>query len=1023
MTAMTPTTDPPTIQAASSAANGANARKSRKSKPRARTGSVARLPQSVRDSICRMMQDGLSYRAILQNLGPDATGLNKHHLSEWRTGGYLDWQAAPNRRRSGRCSWLRALPSSEQATGNMTPTWQQSSRTLSPPWDGASVRRSNQSAARHATSTSPFSCFRRFLSFGFLSDFVPRCGRISDFRRNRAVILALFAATSVQAGSLDLKNAVVVSPPGLSGPEQKAVQMLIEEVEKRTHVRWSQTAEWSSSAAPVILVGNRPALEGAARPYAKDLEALRSVSGAEGYELSVKHLPYSPVVFVIGNDARGVLFGVGRLLRELHMQRGSVSVDDGLGVASAPKYPLRGHQLGYRPKCNSYDAWDLPVWEQYFRDLAVFGCNAIELIPPRSDDDSDSPHFPRPPMEMMIGMSRVADSYGLDVWIWYPAMDKDYSDPKTVEFALREWGDVFAKLPRIDAVFVPGGDPGHTQPKFLMALLEKQTQNLHRHHPKAQMWVSPQSFNQAWLDEFLGILKDQQPAWLSGVVFGPQVRISLPRLRELVPKQYPIRHYPDITHSRQCQYPVPNWDVAYAVTEARECINPRPEGEAIIFRKTQPYTIGFLTYSEGCNDDVNKTVWSTLGWDPEAKVPDILRQYSRYFIGERYTDSFAEGLLALERNWQGPLAPNTGVDTTLAQFQALEKGASPTDLKNWRFQQALLRAYYDAYVRQRLIAETDAEASALHALASGTDWIKAMAEAEDLLDRPATQWSIGAMVNPNDGKETNPSVTALHRSTTPLSNPFIPQFRMRIFQLAEALFQSIGMQLDVGRYKAIAADRGAMLETLDFPLNNRGWLKHRFTRIRKLSSDADRRKAIEEILNWTNPGPGGFYDDLGNPARQPHLVQGGGFSEDPGAMLWPRVDFEEDLVFDEPEETAGVPRRMSWVDHAESLYEAPLQMRYTGLDPSARYKLRVVYGGDNFKRKIRLVANDGIEIHPLIAKPYPVKPIEFAIPPSATKNGELTLSWSGEPGLGGNGRNCQVSEVWLIKETREAGAR
>ena len=40
---------------------------------------------------------------------------------------------------------------------------------------------------------------------------------------------------------------------------------------------------------------------------------------------------------------------------------------------------------------------------------------------------------------------------------------------------------MFRKLPRIDAVFVPGGDPGHTRPKFLMALLEKQADNLHRY--------------------------------------------------------------------------------------------------------------------------------------------------------------------------------------------------------------------------------------------------------------------------------------------------------------------------------------------------------------------------------------------------------------------------------------------------------------------------------------------------------------------------------------------------------------
>ncbi len=212
------------------------------------------------------------------------------------------------------------------------------------------------------------------------------------------------------------------------------------------------------------------------------------------------------------------------------MERDILEAPDNLKIATAPKYPLRGHQLGYRPKTNSYDGWDVRTWDQYIRDLAIFGTNAIELIPPRSDDAADSPHFPLPPMRMMTEMSRIADNYGLDVWIWYPAMDKDYSDPATVEFALHEWEEVYKKLPRIDAIFVPGGDPGHTEPKYLMPLLAKQTALLHKYHPKAQMWVSPQSFNKEWMDQFLAILKNEQPAWLSGVVFGPQVRLSLPAI-------------------------------------------------------------------------------------------------------------------------------------------------------------------------------------------------------------------------------------------------------------------------------------------------------------------------------------------------------------------------------------------------------------------------------------------------------------------------------------------------------------
>jgi hypothetical protein len=413
-------------------------------------------------------------------------------------------------------------------------------------------------------------------------------------RRNLRPALFFLLATS--AAALDLKNAVVVAPPGLTGPEKKAAAMLVDEIARRTRIRLTVAETWSG-ARPAILVCRESGLGALGGNFAARL--IPAVAGAEGYRIQVT----DGVVLVVGNDARGTLFGVGGLLRRLRMERDAVDTPDDLAVATAPKYALRGHQLGYRPKTNSYDGWSVPVWEQYMRDLAVFGANSVELIPPRSDDDADSPHFPLPPMQMMVEMSRLADSYGLDVWIWYPAMDKDYSDPKTVEAALEEWGDVFRQLPRIDAVFVPGGDPGHTEPKYLLALLEKETEVLHRYHPKAQMWVSPQSFDQAWMDQFLGILRNQPPAWLSGVVYGPQVRMSLPQLRAAVPARYPIRHYPDITHSRSAQYPVPDWDVAYALTEGRESINPRPVDEANIFHLMQPYTIGFLAYSEGCNDD------------------------------------------------------------------------------------------------------------------------------------------------------------------------------------------------------------------------------------------------------------------------------------------------------------------------------------------------------------------------------------------------------------------------------------
>jgi hypothetical protein len=110
---------------------------------------------------------------------------------------------------------------------------------------------------------------------------------------------------------------------------------------------------------------------------------------------------------------------------------------------------------------------------------------------------------------------------------------------------------------------------------------------------------------------------------------------------------------------------------------------------------------------------------------------------------------------------------------------------------------------------------------------------------------------------------------------------------------------------------------------------------------------------------------------------------------------------------------ATAPR--AWPDHAEAMYDAPLQMHYEGLDPHARYRVRVVYAGESVDPKIRLAA-EGREIHPLMKRPIPFRPLEFDVPAESTADGVLTLTWTRESGLGGSGRGLQVSEVFLLKQ-------
>ena len=639
------------------------------------------------------------------------------------------------------------------------------------------------------------------------------------------LVLIGITATAVSAEQISLSKAKIVVLNPKKTIYNKAADMLRDEIEKRTRIKLEVVSKMPAKDEAAIVIGT-----------AKDL-AKKSYKPAAGFEAPRKTDGYSlwtdtskrrgATVCTAGYDDRGTLFAVGRLLRVLDMERDSVKLDTNIRMSTAPKYPLRGHQLGYRPKTHSYDGWDIKMWEQYYRDMVVFGMNALELIPPTSDDAEDSPHFPKPKLEMMVLMSQLAADYGLDVWIWFTALDKkdgkrvNYADEKTVIESLAEWAEVFSKLPKINDVFVPGGDPGNTHPAILLPFMGKQKKVLNKYHPKARIWVSPQNFDRkgknhdGWYKAFIDILQNDSPDWLDGVVFGPTVPVSLPDLRKEVPAKYLMRRYPDITHSRSCPYAVQDWDKALNDTLGREAINPRPVAHAQIFRATADYAIGFVSYSEGCNDDFNKILWSCLGWDPDMKVEDIVKEYSRYFISQRYEDKFAEGLFGLERNWVGPLKDNEGVYETLRIFQEMEKDATPQDKLNWRFQQGLYRAYYDAYIRHRLIYETELEAQAMDVLknAKKLGSVSVIDKAEAILAKGETQ-----------------------KPATDL--------RQRVFELAEALFQSIRMQHSVKKYHS---QRYANLDDIDEPLNDRKDLKKSFKKIRRRGSEQERLANIREI--------------------------------------------------------------------------------------------------------------------------------------------------------------------------------
>lgn len=792
----------------------------------------------------------------------------------------------------------------------------------------------------------------------------------------------LLSTNSISQNMLDFTNASIYVSSTNQNELQNVIKVLQEEVEKRTGNPWELVESIDVGDQPQVIIGFEIEQKELPQSWQNSLNSLDEID-AEGFKLIV--VKEQKKVIIQMRDRRGALYGVGKLLRNMEMRSSEVNVPSNLKLASTPKYAIRGHQLGYRPKTNSYDAWSAAQFDQYIRDLAIFGTNSIEIMPPRTDDDFTSRHMQIPAIEMIGEQAKICDKYDIDVWMWYPNMGTDYTHPDSIKKELDERHQVFSSVTRLDHLFVPGGDPGEVEPDLLFDWLEKVSAVLVQYHPNAKIWISPQVFRptQEWFDKFYNYI-NQEPGWLGGVVFGPWVKPTIQEIRAKIKPNIPIRRYPDITHSLSSQYPIPRWDLAQAITLGRECINPRPRDEKMAHNALDEFANGSLSYSEGTNDDVNKFIWSDQDWDPETPVIETLRDYARYFISPDLTEEIAQGLLALEANVRGPLLVNEGTQKTLWQWREIEKAADAEVQSNYRYQMGLIRAYFDAYVQNRLIYETELERQAREYLASAR--------------------TIGASKTIALCKETLSMAWNMKIS---------PDYREKCYSLADSLFASIGAQLTIEKHGAMGG-RGNFVDFIDNPLNDVAWITTELNKIEKLSSEEEKLQAIEAMLKRNNPGAGGFYDNFGNPKSWDRVLNQKPFNVDPGNLSSPRVSFGAGLKDREwvHEITAkgfeGEATPVSWMNQVTTLYDEPLQIHYGELDANASYTIRIAYTG-RFRSRMKMMADEFL-VHDFIKTG--VQPIyEYPIPKEALADGEVTFSWT----CGEGERGSQVSEIWIIK--------
>ncbi|CCW19262.1 hypothetical protein EBBID32_36280 [Sphingobium indicum BiD32] len=665
-------------------------------------------------------------------------------------------------------------------------------------------------------------------------------------------------------------------------------------------------------------------------------------------------------IIIRAKATRGLVYAAGWILR--HADGLQLKLD--ASVVEQPRQAVRGTQIGYRFKNNSYDAWTIAMLRRRIEDFALWGVNRIQIIAPRSDDAPTSPLMPVPPEKAVTAMAQAATALGLDVAIFYPALD-DYDGGAADAAEAGRLDALLRSLPKVDALYIPGGDPGHTPPDRLFPLAQRLAGVLRARFPRAELLLSTQGFDAAGLDTFYAQLA-KRPRWLSGIFVGPQTRESVAMHLRRIGGQYPVELYPDTAHAMQAQLPVPDWHPAFALTQGRETVNPRPAAMRAAFDHLSPGTSGAVTYSEGVNDDWNVHQWLALGWKADSE-PNIATQYSRFYIGD---PAFAAIPAMLEANWRGDPADNVGIDATLDAVDRIKSTSWQADLYRYR-------AVYDALVRARLTGARARQAEALYALrqAPGVGPDAAVAGARFAYARM-------------DMKR----VAALYE---------------RLVVLADQLRAKAGVQLSVERHGASHWRRGANLDRAMIDLNDRVAVERDMQAALALPNPAERTKALVAIGDRWGMADFALYDDLGDPGNEPHLVRGPGYPDDP--QLWRSAI--DGVAAHSPNEGW----RMAELSYAEALYEQPLTLHYEGLEKGRAYRLRYTWAGEDYVLPLTLTAN-GVPLPAPSTRSSNPQRVELAIPQVLTAGGTLDLGWTRPPGIGGGGRGRQIAEVWLIPQ-------
>lgn len=761
--------------------------------------------------------------------------------------------------------------------------------------------------------------------------------------------------------------------------------------------------------------------------------------GPEGF--LIKKYENHNILIAAGVDNRGCLYAIGEFLRQADIKNGVLEISDDIEIRTAPAFEIRGTQFGQSgvaKKLAKVRDWKEEETQRVILDYALAGANIFSTKGEQYDFIKS--------FGLLTQGGFGANSAGRDIpeeWIASESIGRTgyacLSVPEAKEYMLKKCDDYFKDSPTFDLVKFHGGDGGGCEcdkcdPYGLtfIKIVEEMTEIIHKYHPGTRVYFTNQKFDNDDDNAIFDYLKEEPRDWLWAWGYGPGSdatswqpghrqthRMDLFRypgfgpyglypkeILHQIPSRHKLLYYNEITHWKYAQhayiqmYPradrdgnlPPYWshhiykrrpDQYLTMVYNRLTFYAWPRSYHKVFNDLMPYGIGDITHSSGHHDHFNQWMWQRLLWSPRMSVKEVVDEYCKTWFGKEAAPLMAKALFQLEENLEEipgtPLSGKVGVK----RYYDLVKEAGkkmPEELmeKDWLWRMYMQKGALDRYtqlsVSQQMKLQSRIENHISLALKGG-DTGEAIEE--------ALTWF--------EFEESNKMIKLREESAL----------------LGEESNKIFGVRND-GNFN------------LKHDFIGLGWLKRQLERTKK-AGQKERQELIAMIVDYENPGEGGFYDNLGTANMAPNVMFG--YPYDHGQPYVPQMLSEKNR-----------PSQRSM--HFTQNEDQGVTLRYSDLDPESSYKIRFTFVRPWFQERYAMRMNqksqtiyaDDIPIAKDIELPLQISDFfTYKIPEKAIEDGELIIRFERAPDVArgdrvsveqwrnSGGWGTIVSEVWLVK--------